>query len=80
MLAARRDDDGGDDIYLKIIDIFVLATDAIHWNKFENAKQYSSTNAHSYKVVIYWQKLHHFCNTSSPVDGPELGRKYLGNN
>ena len=35
---------------------------------------YNSTNAHSYKVVMYIQKLHHFCNTSSPVDGPNLGR------
>ena len=25
------------------------------------------------------QKLHPFCNTSSPDDGPKLGRKYLGN-
>ena len=29
---------------------------------------------------MYIQKLHHFCNTSSPDDGPKLGRKYLGNN
>ena len=28
-----------------------------------NATQYNSTNAHSYKVVMYMQKLHHFCNT-----------------
>ena len=34
----------------------------------------------SYKVVMYIQKLHHFCNTSSPDDGPRLGRKYMGNN
>ena len=33
----------------------------------------------SYKVVMYIQKLHHFCNTSSPDDGPKLGRKYLEN-
>ena len=45
-----------------------------------NTTQYNSTNAHSYKVVMYIQKLHHFCNTSSPDDGPKLGRKYLGNN
>ena len=45
-----------------------------------NATQYNSTNAHSYKVVMCIQKLHHFCNTSSPDDGPKLGRKYLGNN
>ena len=30
-----------------------------------NATQYNSTNTHSYKVVMYLQKLHHFCNTSS---------------
>ena len=34
----------------------------------------------SYKVVMYIQKLHHLCNTSSPDDAPKLGRKYLGNN
>ena len=59
-----------------------LATDTIYKNKFQkvNAIQYNSTNAHSYKVVMYIQKLHHFCNTSSPDDGPRLGRKYLENN
>ena len=45
-----------------------------------NTTRYNSTNAHSYKVVMDIQKLHHFCNTSSPDDGPKLGRKYLGNN
>ena len=45
-----------------------------------NATQYNSTNAHSYKVVTYIQKLHRFCNTYSPDDDPKLGRKYLGNN
>ena len=34
----------------------------------------------SYKVVMYILKFHHFCNTSSPDDGPKLGSKYLGNN
>ena len=33
-----------------------------------------------YIVVMYIQKLHHFCNTSTPDNGPRLGRKYLGNN
>ena len=28
---------------------------------------------------MYIQKLHHFCNTSSPDDGPKSDRKYLGN-
>ena len=37
-------------------------------------------NAHSYEVVMYIQKLHHFYNISSPDDGPKLGRKHLGNN
>ena len=41
-----------------------------------NATQYNSTNAHSYKEVMHIQKLHHFCNTFSPDDGPKLGRKY----
>ena len=29
---------------------------------------------------MYIQKLHHFCNTSSPDEGLMLGRKCLGNN
>ena len=28
---------------------------------------------------MYIQKLHHFCNTSSPDDGPKSGRNFLGN-
>ena len=40
----------------------------------------NTLNLDSYKVVMYTQKLHHFCNTSSPDDGPKSGRKYLGNN
>ena len=32
------------------------------------------------KLVMYIQKLHHFCNTSSPDDRTKLGRKYLRNN
>ena len=45
-----------------------LTTDAIYRNKFlkVNATQYTSINTHSYKVVMYIQKLHHFCNPSSP--------------
>ena len=45
-----------------------------------NTTQYNSTNAQSYKVVMYVQKLHHLCNTSSPDDVPKLVRKYKGNN
>ena len=45
-----------------------------------NATQYNSINAHSYKVAMNIQKLPHFCNTSSPDDGPKLGGKDLGNN
>ena len=41
-----------------------------------NTTQYNSTNTHSYKIVMYMQKLHHFCNTLSPDDSPKLGRKY----
>ena len=33
----------------------------------------------SYNVVMYIQKLHHFCIRSTSDDGPKLGRKYLGN-
>ena len=49
-------------------------------SKSKYTTQYNSSNAHSYKVVMYIQKLHHFCNTSSPDDGPKSGRNYLGNN
>ena len=38
-------------------------------NRKKNATQYNSTNAHSYKVVMFIHKLNHFCNTSSPDDG-----------
>ena len=34
----------------------------------------------SYKVVMYIQKLHHFCNRSSADDGPKFGRKYWWKN
>ena len=56
-----------------------LATDAIYRNKFKS-KRYTLQRyrcSSSYKVVMYIQKLHHFCNTSSPDDGPKSGRKYL---
>ena len=32
----------------------------------------------SYIVVMQKQKLHSFCNRSSPDDGPKSGRNYLG--
>ena len=48
--------------------------------KKKNNVIYQFKNSHSYKVVMYTQKLHLFCNTSSPDDGLKLGRKYLGNN
>ena len=57
-----------------------LATDAIYSTilKVHITLQWSKCSS-SYKVVMSIQKLHHFCNTSSPDDGPKLGRKYLGN-
>ena len=57
-----------------------LSKNDISTLNLENATQYNSTNAHSYKVVMYIEKLHHFCNTTSPEDDPKLGRMYLGNN
>ena len=51
------------------------------WNNFKS-KRYALQRpkcSFSYKVVMYIQKLHHFCNTSSADDGPESDRKYLGN-
>ena len=49
------------------------------------------TTAHKYYSILEYRrdllkrqimlyKLHHFCNTSSPDDGPGLGWKYFGNN
>ena len=58
-----------------------LVTDTIYRNNFfkVNGTQYNSTNAHSYKVVMYTQKLHHFYNRSShPDDDPKAGQKVLG--
>ena len=52
----------------------------IETNLKVNITQYNSTNAHSYKVVMYVQKLLYFCNSSSPDDDPVLSRRYLGNN
>ena len=57
-----------------------LATDTIFRNKYKSKRytlqRYSRS---SYKVVMYIQMLHDFCNRSSPDDGPKSGRKYLGN-
>ena len=39
-----------------------------------NTTQYNSTNAHSYKVVMYIQK---FFNPYSSDDGPKLDKKGL---
>ena len=66
------------------LDLWVIAVDplcSVYFSKFFSINtQYNSTNAHSYKVVMYIQKLHPFCDTFFPDDGPKLGRKYLGNN
>ena len=58
-----------------------LATDAIYRKVNSKSKRHTiqQYKRSSYKVVMYIQKLHHFCNTSSFDDGPMLGRKYLGN-
>ena len=58
-----------------------LATDAIHRNKFKS-KRYTlqrHRRSCSYKVVMYIQKLHHFCNRPSADDGQKSVRKYGGN-
>ena len=58
-----------------------LFADTIYRNKFKR-KRYTLQRYRrsSYKVVMYRQKLHHFCNRSSPDDGPNLSWKYLGYN
>ena len=58
---------------LKCLELLTLFIEQI---RKVNATQHNSTNAHSYKVVMYIQKLHHFCNKSSPDDGLKLGGKY----
>ena len=58
-----------------------LATDTNYKYKFKS-KRYTLQRyrrSSSYKVVMYIQKLHHFCNRSSSDDGPKSCRKYLGN-
>ena len=55
-----------------------LATDTIYWTILKvNATHCNGPS--SYKVVMYIQNLHPFCNTSSPDDGPKSDRKYLRN-
>ena len=59
-----------------------LATDFIYWTD-SKSKHYPIQHygrSSSYKVVMYVQKLHHFCNTSSCDDAQNLGRKSLGFN
>ena len=59
-----------------------LATDVIYRTD-SKSKRYTTQQyrrSSSSKVVMYIQKLHHFCNTPSPDDGPKLGGKYSGNN
>ena len=55
-----------------------LATDAIYRNKFEkiNAIQHTRINAHSYKMVTYMQKLHHFCAIHTSDNGPRLAQDW----
>ena len=56
-----------------------------YWHYLQNnfkSKHYTQQRyrrSFTYKVVMYIQKLHHFCNRSSPDDDPELGWKYFGN-
>ena len=51
-----------------------LAADTIYKNTFKS----KCFTLCSYIVVKQNQKLHHFCNRSSPDDGPRLSRKYVG--
>ena len=59
-----------------------LATDVIY-RTYSKSKRYTIEQyrrSSSYDVVMYIQKLHHFCNTSSPDDGPKLAESTLRNN
>ena len=59
-----------------------LASNAIYRNKFEKQTLHNTTvqTLILKKIVMYIQKLHHFCNTFFTDDGLKLGRKNLGNN
>ena len=60
---------------LKCLYLLTLFIETNSKSKRYTIQQYKRSS--SYKVVMYIQKLHHFCNTTSPDDGPKLGRKYL---
>ena len=45
---------------------------------FQTAVIFMFCRIMEFKVVMYMQGLYHFCNTSSPDDGPKLSRKYWG--
>ena len=64
-------------IALKCLKLLTLFIETNSKSKRYTIQQYRRS---SYKVIMYIQKLHHFCNTSSPDDGPKLDRKNLGNN
>ena len=55
-----------------------LATDTNYRKTFKSKHYTLQQLRRSYIVVMQKQKLHHFCNRSSPDDGPKSGRKYLG--
>ena len=59
-----------------------LATDTIYRNTFKSKRytlqQYRRSSSYIVVIVMQKQKLHHFCNRSSPDDGPKSGRKYFG--
>ena len=54
--------------------IMSLATDVIYrtYSKSKRHTLQRYRRSSSYKVVMCMQKLHHFCNTSSPADSPKL--------
>ena len=55
-----------------------LATDTIYKNTFKSKRYTLQRYRRFYLVVMQKQKLHPFCNTPSPDDGPKPDRKYLG--
>ena len=64
-------------MYLDVFSLLMLFIKTNSKSKSYTIQQYKRS---SDKVVMYIEKLHHFCSTFYLDDGPNLGRKYLGNN
>ena len=59
-----------------------LATAATYRTEFKNKSNYYTPILiiKTYKVIMYMQRSHRFCNIHTPDDGPRSDRKYKGIN